>query len=244
MYVPPRYLSIFLEEDLSPRVAYETFLAAATANNNAGDCAPLLQWLRLTLTRGAVGDASTLMLVPPSVPLADRTLIQHRWSFVTRDLPVLDPTQVQHGAHYIVASIGALAQEQRTARREDQLRRVTGNNKTPGAHYGTGIRTILRLCQVGHESMLPQLYHDLAKAHPSAKSLALFRHQSTTPALRSVSTCHWSFHQAWARSSLRFLHGRCRTQTTSLLESIHLWLDTKRLPSASPSWPSSPCTRW
>jgi hypothetical protein len=174
MYVPPRYVSIFLEEDLSPRVAYETFLAAATTNNDVGDCAPLLQWLRLALTREAIGGASTLMLVPPSVPLADRTLIQHRWSFVTRDLPVLDPTQAQHGAHYIAASIGALAQEQRTARREDQLRRVADNNKTPAAYYGTGIRTILRLCQVGHESMLPQLYRDLAKA-PKRQELGVIQ---------------------------------------------------------------------
>lgn len=149
MYVLPRYVSIFLEEDLLPRVAYETFLAAATANNDVGDCQPLLQWLHLALIREAAGDSSTLILAPPStVPLADCTLIQHCWSFVTRNLPVLDPTQVQHGAHYIAASIGALAQEQRTARREDQLRCIADTNKTPSAHFGTGICTILNLCQV------------------------------------------------------------------------------------------------
>ena len=175
MYVPPRYVTLFLETDLTPRVAYETFLAAATANNDVVDCAPLLQWLRLALTRAAIApDVSTLILPPPTVPLADRGLIQHRWSFVTRDLPVLDPTQVQHGAHYIAASIGALAQEQRTARHEDMLRRVVDSTKTPTAHFGTAIRSILRLCQVTHEQMLPALYRELAKA-PKRQELGVIQ---------------------------------------------------------------------
>jgi hypothetical protein len=174
MYVPPRYVTLFLENDLTPREGYETFLAAATANNDVGDCAPLLQWMRLALTRTAVGQASTLARPPPTVPLADATLIEHRWSFVVRDLPVLDPSQVQHGAHYIAASIGALAHEQRVARHEDQLRRVADSTKTPQAHFGTAIRTILRLCQVSHESMLPPLYRELAKA-PKRQELGVIQ---------------------------------------------------------------------
>jgi hypothetical protein len=164
IYVPPRYVTLFLETDLSPREGYERFLAAATANNDVVECAPLLQWLRLALTRTGDGLGSALVRAPPLVPLADAKLIHHRWSFVIQDLPVLDPVQVQHGAHYIASSIGALAHEQCVARQEDQLCRVAENNKSPSAHFGSALLAVLRLCQVGHEFMLPPLYRQLAKA--------------------------------------------------------------------------------
>jgi hypothetical protein len=115
-----------------------------------------------------------LVCPPATVPLADARLIQHCWSFVIQDLPVLDPTQVQHGAHYIAASIGALAHEQRVARHEDQLRRAADKNKTPQAYFGSALRAILRLCQVTHESRLPLLYREVAKS-PKRQELGVIQ---------------------------------------------------------------------
>jgi hypothetical protein len=99
IYVPPRYVTLFLETDLSPREGYERFLAAATANNDVVECAPLLQWLHLALMRTGDGLGSALVRAPPLVPLADAKLIHHRWSFVIQDLPVLDPAQVFEYCH-------------------------------------------------------------------------------------------------------------------------------------------------
>jgi hypothetical protein len=70
MYVPPRFVTLFLENNLTPREGYETFIAAATLNNDVADCAPLLQWLRLALTRTAMAQASSMLArPPPTVPL-------------------------------------------------------------------------------------------------------------------------------------------------------------------------------
>jgi hypothetical protein len=174
MYVPPRYISLFLDADLSPRAGYETFAAAATSNNDVVNCAPLLQWLRLALTRDGAATASVLVQPIPTVPLADAQLIQHRWDLVTRDLPVLDPTQVQHSAQHIAASIGALAHEQRVARLDDARRRLADKTKSPTAHFGTAVRAILRLCHSANESGLPLLYQDLAKT-PKRQELGVIK---------------------------------------------------------------------
>ena len=164
MYVPPRYLSIFLCADLSPRVGYERLLAATTANNDNVTCEPLLQWMRLAMTMSAANTASMLAHAPPTVPLPDAQLIEHRWAIVTRLLPVLDPSQTQHGAQHIAASIGALADEQRIARNAETTRRLAERIKNPSSHFGTAVRSIMRLCQVATEQHLPTLYHDLARA--------------------------------------------------------------------------------
>jgi hypothetical protein len=69
MYVPPRYVPLFLTLDVSPQAGYESLVAAATSNNDLVNCAPLPKWMRLALTREAAAAALVLVQPTPNCPL-------------------------------------------------------------------------------------------------------------------------------------------------------------------------------
>jgi len=77
---------------------------------------PLVDWLQAACTHimanQAPTEASPIVQMPLGAPVMDANLLHHQWEFVARDLPALDPAQIQHGAQHIATTIGQLTTEQ------------------------------------------------------------------------------------------------------------------------------------
>jgi len=175
MYLPHRYVNLFLDGGLKLRQAYEAVSAMVVADGMQIACAPLVDWLRATCTcitaNGAPTEASPLAQMPLGAPVADADLLRHRWEFVARDLPALDPAQIQHGAQHIAATIGQLATEQRITREEAAQARAARDNRTVESRFRLNTEYLLCYCQVQTAAELPVLWTEVArvdKAHGPA----------------------------------------------------------------------------
>jgi len=110
MYLPHRYINLFLGNLLMLQQAYELAMVAVAAEGAEVPCTPLLDWLRAACTRslvnGVATDALLLARAPLEAPVADENLLHHQYEFVVRDMPALDPNTLQHGVQHIAATIG------------------------------------------------------------------------------------------------------------------------------------------
>jgi len=105
MYVPHKYVNIFLGHDLTLWQALARVWAAITTDGTELACAPLLVWLAVTCTCVAPNGISPLVRPWLNVPVVDEDLLCHQWQLVIHDLPVLDPQQVQHSIQTITSQI-------------------------------------------------------------------------------------------------------------------------------------------
>ncbi|MHA7856415.1 hypothetical protein [Marinobacter shengliensis] len=165
MYVPPAYVGLFLGQELEPVVAYSRLVGVATADGRLDALAPLVDWLALASTHQAQDQGhSVLARNYPSVPLADATLLAHRWSLLTRDLPGLDlSNQNLPGFQQVAIQVGALASEIRQGNQDTRAARAkSAAPKTPDEYFGPRLQVLLRLCQVQSAEQLPPVYSALA----------------------------------------------------------------------------------
>jgi hypothetical protein len=89
MLVPFRYVRILLQRPLTPREAWVQVAGAIYNDGTQEACSPLLDWLRVAITRQGDALPSRLQQVHPSIPLMLPTLVQRRWQLVISDLPAL-----------------------------------------------------------------------------------------------------------------------------------------------------------
>lgn len=92
------------------------------------------------------------------------TFNNYRWAHIDRDLPNLRTTPVAAGVHQIAQGLNTLVTEQCLQQQADKTRRTRERNKTPQEYFGTGLRKLMRWCQVLDEADLPPLYSELALA--------------------------------------------------------------------------------
>ena len=171
MYVPPRYVGLFLEEDLAPVEAYIRFVGAATADGTMVACAPLVDWLRAAITRSAAGAVSLLEQPSPTVPLADPVLLSHRGDLMSHDLPGLVTTPQQHlGMQAVAGQIGSLVSAIHTGQQDARTARLASQTKTPEQYFGPRLQTILRLCQIPSAAQLPPVYAAIANSKKKERS--------------------------------------------------------------------------
>jgi len=168
MLLPHRFVNIFLGQNLTPRRAYADVLARVTADGTAVACAPLMDWLRAACTRitinGANSEASPMAQMHPGAPVADAELLRHRWELVSRDLPALDPAQVQHSAQHIATSIGQLATKTHMTREEAAHARGARDNRTVESRFRLNMQHLLHYCNAYTISELPQIWTEVARA--------------------------------------------------------------------------------
>jgi len=178
MYVPPRYVALFLNQDRTPADAYTTVVQAAAADGTVEELSPLVNWLLLAMTRAADDQPSVLARPQPQVPLADQTLLDYRWSILIDDLPALDTDQIrQQGYHQVAAQVGALAGEIRQGNHDARLARAKSTApKTPDDYFGPRLLTLLWLCQVATPDALPPVYAALANTKRKQERLILQQH--------------------------------------------------------------------
>lgn len=112
--LPPKYISMVIGCVLTPREAWEELAGAMRMDGLEGDCAHLIDWLRVALTLDQDTTAQPPVAVPPvnCVLLedfltvdADQDLNKFHWLNLRADLLALDPTRVTP-ADPLVATIG------------------------------------------------------------------------------------------------------------------------------------------
>ena len=168
-YLPPKYVPLFMGSAMEPRVAWTVLRGAIIQDGTSAACLPLIRFLQAALTVSVPllpATVPTLALAhPPTAPLADQALIEHRIAILHEDFPVLN-AQAQAGqATQISVSINQLTQEYQQSRMLEEQRRIADKNKKYSAL--TDDATAARLCrlmQVADESQLPPLWARFANA--------------------------------------------------------------------------------
>jgi hypothetical protein len=169
MFIPTKYVPLVLDVGLTPKDAWLRIRGSMEANGEMLTGAPFIDWLPVALTSQAANQPLRLEIVPPTAPAMQSpahmaTLLSYRWQLVSRDIPALNTAPVALGAQNITQGLTALVSEQRLACQEDQTRRRADKNKNPSSYFGNDVLRLLRWCHVQDESLLPNVWKQLANA--------------------------------------------------------------------------------
>ena len=180
MVVPNRYAAPFLTTGMAPRQAFLALEGMIQQEHQDIACAPLLDWLRLTLTTRAGAQTAPVTCVNPLTgpafynPQDQQEFAAYRISVMHQDFPQLRPGQLHNSAVLIAQGISDMTSEQRLARQEAQQQRALRDAKTtPAEHFGLILPRIMRLCQVASEADLPPIYAEIANTKKGKIRLAL-----------------------------------------------------------------------
>jgi hypothetical protein len=169
VFVPNRYMTMLLDDAMTPRQAWDRIRGAVVTDGLEVECAPLLDWLRIALTRRVANQGSTLAQAPPAAQIiatlgGATTFQNYRMSLVERDHPNLRSGPMTQGAQLIAGGLNDLATQSRLAREADEARRLQERTKTPRDLFPSGLQRLMRWCQAQAEDQLPPVYTDLALA--------------------------------------------------------------------------------
>jgi hypothetical protein len=176
MLIPPNQVGPILAASISPGGLSPKSLwidVAGPMQADAGlaaDCLPFIDWCRLAYSHG-VGAANPLHLVQMPPPrflepplVADRTLLLHQ------DIPGRATFIPRGGLDPVVEVIGALradmATRAATTHQRDTQRRAA--DVLPSKRWGVAVDRLFRLCQVGNEGDLPEVWLQMARAGAKA----------------------------------------------------------------------------
>ena len=174
MCVPPKYVPIFLGNRLTPREGFVAVEQAVRANEDEEAMAPLVDWLRVALTRDpptqATGPARSVLAVENllNVPMLTAGLAERLHRIVSGDLPDWNKTAQAGGA--VAAATTRPEQQQIEQLLLAQLLRQQGTGATesavklPSAYFKGTINLLLRLTSCQSEAELPEIYHRWANA--------------------------------------------------------------------------------
>ena len=163
IYLPPMFVSLMLEDEMTPREAWDRLGNAIRVEGKLIECKPLVDWLKVALTRESRGNPSRLVNVSLTAPLSNRTLMEHQWKMVVQDLPALDPVAMRGRTDRIADELGALVGMQKDAADDRRADRRRKENKLPSEVFGGQIGNVMRLCGVAREQDLPDVWMELAK---------------------------------------------------------------------------------
>ena len=169
--VPNRYVTPFLTTGMTPRQAYQTVSAMITQDNQVVACEPLLDWLRVTMTkRGGANPLPVTCALPLSsptftTPQAQQQFFAYRLAIIHHDFPHLGAGQAHNNAAVVAQGLAALTQEHRMTRQlQEQQIANKDTLKKPSDYFGVQLEKLMRWTQVASEADLPQIYHDIANA--------------------------------------------------------------------------------
>lgn len=180
--IPNKYVVPFLTAGMTPKTAYNVLLGLITQDGNEVACAPLLDWLRVTLTHRGPGPAQDPArtchkpLSPPAFvrPEDQQAFATYRLEILHRDLPHIQPGVHHNSAVLIAQGLTALTDEQRLARQDAELHRQSKDAlKTATDYFGVLLERIMRWCQVASEQDLPPIYETIANTKKGKIRLVL-----------------------------------------------------------------------
>jgi hypothetical protein len=169
MLLPTKYVPRVLDMGLSPKDAWLRIQGSMEAHGEMLACAPLIDWLRVAMTRQVANQPSRLATGHPAGPPMQApahmiTLLGYHFQLVTHDIPALNTSQVTQGAQNIAQGLTALVSEQRLARQDDQTQRRAEKKKSPSSFFGNDVLKLLRWCHVQDEELLPGICKQLVNA--------------------------------------------------------------------------------
>ena len=169
MFIPNPYLTMLLDDCLTPREAWMQLRGAMVADGNVAACQPLIDWLRVALTTRTANAVTPLHRGVPAAQavanLAEANAFQaFRTGILERDHPNLRTNQVTQGAQLVAQGLTDIAEQTRLQREADEARRLRDTNKTPGDLFPSGLERLMRWCQAATEADLPAIY-TLAARH-------------------------------------------------------------------------------
>lgn len=169
VFLPQRFMNLFMNQSLTPRQAWNVLRPAVAAQGLAVECEPLIDWLRVALTRRVAGGVSALSREAPesqaiATPAEAIAFRQFGTNIINTDHPNLRTNQMTQGALLVSQGLTSIAEQTRLQREADEQRRRTDTNKTPSTLFSTGLPRLMRWCQVNSEAQLPTLYTLAANA--------------------------------------------------------------------------------
>eukprot|EP00980_Cylindrotheca_fusiformis_P027904 scaffold22568_cov125-Cylindrotheca_fusiformis.AAC.1 len=166
--VPNFIARMFLHQGMKPRDAYQAIYGAVQAAGMMGDCDPLLNWIRLALTRPAAGQPPRTAIAPLTPPViatqeGQDLFLDYRLEHLHYDLPGLAPGAMLALGQIAHQGFASLTQEQHLTRLEAAAARQEKTaRKKPSSYYLNDLDTLLRLAQVASEDDLPEVHEKLA----------------------------------------------------------------------------------
>jgi hypothetical protein len=170
MYVPGKYLPLLIACRMTPKEALMAINAEAVVQNEQDTLAPLIEWLRVAVTRSAVEPnmhSPVTRSAPPTMPIMEPTFAEKQRTMVEGDLPNWNRTNTTGGgtpglpghqpggtpgstATTILQSLQLLIQQSQT--------QGTITPARPSEHWEGTIDLLLRLVGVGAEDNLPPIW--------------------------------------------------------------------------------------
>ena len=172
MCVPPKYVGLFLGKRLTPQEGFLAVERAVRENQDEQALEPLLDWLRVALTRrGGEATAKSKVVLPeaPGVPMVTPELADRLQRLVRSDLPAwqLDVFRTPRN----VPSPQNSQQQQLEQLLLTQLLKQQGagisaeTEKLPSTLFKGTINLLLRLTNKTEERELPEIYHRWANSN-------------------------------------------------------------------------------
>jgi hypothetical protein len=178
---------------MSPKEALLSINAEAVTQNEQGLLQPLIDWLRVAVTRSSADDTAFSVVArtyPPTIPLADAEFSGKQKTMAERDLPGWNPTNVasqQAGGGptgpnppvpgdpaqlVILQSLQLLLQQSQSQGSVPSARRV----KKPSEQWEGTIDLLLRLTGVLAEADLPPIWSAWANCNKKEARTVLQEH--------------------------------------------------------------------
>jgi hypothetical protein len=206
-YVPPKYVPLFLAGPMTPRQAWEVVQTQIANDGNSEACAPLIQYIKATITRSTMNVVPVVAVADPIVPLADDLLLTRRRKIIETNFPALNQNLARLQQNQIAGQLGLLVNETRTAREIDQRRRAEDKVKTPAQYLGdVNLIKLLRYCNIADAAALPTFWNQISKSS-KAQHLSILQWEisrikeainepdltfiATTPILEAIKSLHW-----------------------------------------------------
>ena len=164
--VPPPYIAMFINHSMTPREAWTALQGQIVTDQREADCAPLINWLRASLTAtNNNGPPAIALTNSPTAPVADAALLKHRHLFLQEDFPLLNHNLAHVQQHAIASHLGTLVHDNRQARIDENARRLKDKTKAIGDILGPGSHQLLRrLLQAAPGVPEPHAWTVLAQA--------------------------------------------------------------------------------
>ena len=172
MCIPPKYVGIFLGKRLTPREGFLAVERAVRENQDEQALEPLLDWLRVAITRSGVErTAKSKVALPtaPGVPMVTPELADKLQRLVRSDLPAWQLDNLR-------TLTNAPAQPSTPQQQWEQLllthllkqqgAGISGETeKSPSTLFKGTINLLLRLTNKTEEKELPEIYHRWANSN-------------------------------------------------------------------------------
>ncbi len=172
MCVPPKYVGLFLGKRVSPREGFLAVERAMRENQDEQALGPLLDWLRVSVTRGGADEtakARVTLPTAPGVPMVTPELADKLQRLVKSDLPAWQLDNIRTPATQPAPANPQQHQLEQLLLTQSLKQQGAGisaeTEKLPSTLFKGTINLLLRLTNKAEEKDLPEIYHRWANSN-------------------------------------------------------------------------------